>query len=214
MGDGNSSNTPTVQHVYAVGGVYDIKLIATSSNGCVSDTVSKAVNIFATKAYAGADTIVATNQPVQLNATGGLLYQWSPATGLNNPNIANPVAIPQNNMSYIVTAYTPIGCATSDTIFIKALKGPAIYVPNAFTPNDDGKNDRFRFIPVGMKEVNYFRIYNRYGQLVYSSTNAQPGWDGKLNGKRQPAGTYVWMVSGKDYNDAMQTQRGTVVLVR
>jgi len=214
LGDGTNVSTINVQHIYTAGGLYDIKLFAVSSDGCSSDTINKPVNIFASNAYAGADTIVATNQPVQLNATGGVFYKWSPSTGLNNPDIANPVAILQNNMQYVLTAYTPMGCATSDTIFIKAVKGPAIYVPNAFTPNGDGKNDRFRFIPVGMKEVSYFRIFNRYGQLVYSSNNAQPGWDGKLNGKLQPTGTYVWMVSGRDYNDKIQTQRGTVVLVR
>jgi gliding motility-associated-like protein len=214
LGDGNVAATAAVQHIYTAGGIYNIKLIAVSSGGCKSDTISKPVHIFATNAHAGTDTIVATNQPVQLNASGGIFYNWSPTTGLSNPDIANPVAVFQNNMRYIVTAYTPLGCATSDTIFIKAVKGPAIYVPNAFTPNGDGKNDRFRFIPVGMKEVNYFRVFNRYGQLVYSSNNTQPGWDGKLNGKLQPAGTYVWMVSGRDYNDIIQTQRGTVVLVR
>lgn len=214
LGDGSTASTDLVQHSYAKGGEYDIKLVAESVNGCKTDTLSKPVIIYETKAFAGRDTVVATDQPVQLRGSGGMLYKWTPSTGLSNPDIANPIAIIQSNMQYVLTAYTPLGCATTDTINLKALKGPAMYVPNAFTPNGDGRNDRFRFIPVGMKEVYYFRIFNRYGQLMFSSNNTEPGWDGTLSGKQQPTGTYVWMLSGKDFNNDIHTQRGTVVLIR
>lgn len=214
LGDGSSSNNNNVQHVYNKGGVYDIKLVATAASGCKSDTLEEQVTIYATKAFAGRDTVVATNQPFQLGGSGGIFYRWSPGSGLSDPDIARPIATLQSNMQYVLTAYTPLGCATTDTINIKAIKGPAIYVPNAFSPNNDGRNDRFRFIPVGIREVLYFRIYNRYGQLVFSSNNTEPGWDGNVNGKQQPAGTYVWMVSGYDFNGDIHTKRGTVVLVR
>lgn len=214
LGDGSNSSNSNVQHIYDRGGIYNVKLAASTSDGCTSDTVTKPVTIYATNAFAGRDTVVATGQPFQLRATGGIFYSWSPATGLSDPGIANPIATVQSNTQYVLTAYTPLGCATTDTINIKALRGPAIYIPNAFTPNGDGRNDRFRFIPVGMKEIYYFRIFNRYGQLVFESRNTEPGWDGTLNGKQQPSGTYVWMVSGKDFNDDTNTQRGTVTLVR
>lgn len=214
LGDGKKATTPIVQHIYSVGGTYPVQLVAVSQDGCPSDTIRDVITIYDTKAYAGKDTIVAANQPVQLNASGGALYRWSPITGLNNPAIPNPIAVLQSDARYIVQAYTPIGCATTDTISIKVVKGPAFYVPNAFTPNGDGKNDRFHFIPIGMKEVYYFRVFNRFGQLVFTSRTSQPGWDGSINGKVQPAGTYVWMVSGKDFTDKVQSLKGTFVLIR
>jgi gliding motility-associated-like protein len=214
LGNGNTAATQNVQYNYPGGGQYLVKLMAESANGCKTDTINRTVNIYSTNAFAGNDTVVTTNEPIQLRGTGGVLYRWSPATGLNNPDIANPVAIIQNDTRYVLTAYTPLGCATTDTVYLKALKGPAIYVPNAFTPNGDGRNDKFRFIPVGMKEIYYFRIFNRYGQLMYQSKTMQPGWDGTVNGKPAPAGSYVWMVSGKDFSDQLNTQKGTVVLIR
>jgi gliding motility-associated-like protein len=214
LGDGTNANAQALQHMYKSGGRYDIKLVAESTNGCITDTVRDVVNIYATNAFAGADTIVAAGQPIQLHGSGGIRYRWSPATGLSDPNIANPVAIIEKDARYTLTAYTDMGCETSDEIFLKVLKGPAIYVPNAFTPNGDGRNDVFRFIPVGMKELYYFRVFNRYGQLVHSGSNPALGWDGTANGKKQNSGTYVWMVSGKDYNDQPHVLRGTVTLIR
>jgi len=214
LGDGNDQTAPLFSHVYSSAGQYTVKLVATGTTGCQSDTLEREVNIYSTRAYAGADTIVAAGQPIQLRGTGGESYHWTPATGLNNPDIANPVAIIESDMRYILTASTPMGCATTDTVFLKVLKGPAIYVPNAFTPNGDGRNDRFRFIPVGMKEVYYFRVFNRFGQVVHTSIDPSKGWDGTTNGSKQIAGTYVWMVSGLDFNGQVHTQKGTVTLVR
>lgn len=215
LGDGTiDSSGAVLNHNYKTGGIYPIKLTALSSNGCYSDTLEDALIVYATKAFAGADTTVAIGEPFELKGAGGLLYSWSPATGLSDPNIPNPIALLQSNMTYVLTVSTPIGCTTKDTVNIRALKGPAIYVPNAFTPNGDGKNDRFRFVPVGMKQINYFRIYNRYGQLVHNSTNPSLGWDGTLNGRPVSAGTYVWMVSGASQNGSIQELKGTVLLIR
>ena len=96
----------------------------------------------------------------------------------------------------------------------KVFKGPELYVPSAFSPNNDGKNDVFRFIAVGMKSVDLFQVYNRYGQLVYSSTEIMKGWDGRMNGVVQPSGTYVWMIKGTDLTGVVHQKKGTITLVR
>lgn len=214
FGDGQSSTQPVVSHTYTRKGEYQVRLSAAGANGCLSDTLFKTVSIEGTTAFAGNDTLVAMGQPLQLHAAGGTLYNWSPATGLSDPSQADPIAILQQDQRYTLTAYTTAGCASTDEIFIKVVKGPAFYVPNAFTPNGDGKNDRFRFLPVGMKSIRYFRVFNRFGQLVYSSADPAKGWDGMLGSKPQATGTYVWQVSGEDYNGVIQTLRGTVVLIR
>ena len=214
LGDGKKDSGAVIKYIYQKGGEYTVKLFALGNNGCSSDSLDRLIHIYSTNAFAGRDTIVADNQPLQLNGSGGVLYSWSPANGLNNPSIADPIAIVNRDTRYILHAYTPMGCGTYDTINVKVYKGPAIYVPNAFTPNGDHNNPSFRFIPVGITEIHYFRIYNRYGQLIYSSTSSQKGWDGTLNGQPQPPGTYVWMISGKDFIGKTHVQKGTVTLIR
>lgn len=91
---------------------------------------------------------------------------------------------------------------------------PSVFVPNAFSPNNDGKNDVFRYIAAGMRSIEFFRVYNRFGQLVYSNPAPHPGWDGTYGGQLQPSGTYVWMIRGVDYRGNIYASKGTMVLVR
>ena len=117
---------------------------------------------------------IVVNQPLQLWGTGAELFAWNPPTGLNNPDIANPVAILTENQQYVLTVQSPAGCSATDTINIIVYKvKPGLYVPNAFTPNGDGNNDVFRPIPIGMKAINYFKVYNRRGQLIFSNDTAK-----------------------------------------
>jgi gliding motility-associated-like protein len=169
--------------------------------------------VYHTDARAGADTILAIGQPSLLNASGGDFYKWSPSEGLSADDIPNPVVTLNHNQQYVLTVYTEAGCATTDTLNIKVYKGPAIYVPSAFSPNGDGKNDRFQFIAVGMKTVELFQVYNRYGQLVYSSSSLD-GWDGRVGGRNAEPGTYVWTIRGIDFNGTIHNKKGTVTLVR
>ncbi len=161
------------------------------------------------------DTTIVINQPLQLNATGGQFYLWSPPTGLNNIAIANPVALLNNNIQYVVTVSTAAGCFATDTINVTVYKVlPGLYIPNAFTPNGDGLNDVFKPIPLGIKQINYFKIFNRWGQLIFSTTLQNTGWDGTFKGKPQDAAVFVWIIEGVDYLDKKITQKGTVTLIR
>lgn len=213
-GDGGFDSSSQVIHYYPMGGKYPVHVYAENNAGCSSDTLEAIVTIYQTNARLGNDTIAAFGQPVQLHASGGDLYEWTPATGLSDPKSADPVATLNADMQYIVAAYTSFGCPTYDTILIKAYRGPNIYVPNAFTPGNGGRNDRFRAIAVGITNISYFNIYNRTGQLIYSSRNISEGWDGSRNGQPQPAGTYIWMIKGADYLGKAHSEKGTVVLIR
>ncbi|MBS1598215.1 MAG: gliding motility-associated C-terminal domain-containing protein [Bacteroidetes bacterium] len=214
LGDGTIGSGSNIVHVYAKEGQYPVSVIAVSNEGCYSDSVNAFANVYKTNAFAGNDTLVAIGQPIQLQGSGGELYKWEPSTGLNDNTIADPIAILQQDQTYVLTAYTEVGCATSDTIHIKAYKGPALYVPSAFTPNGDGRNDKFRCIAVGMRTFYFFNIYNRYGQLLFSSRDSWQGWDGTYNGQQQPMGTYVWMAKAIDYKGDIHLEKGTVVLIR
>lgn len=214
FGDNSFSDQSTVSHTYLNGGNYNVQLVALDNNGCFSDTISKPIKIYATNAYAGRDTTVFINYPYQLYASGGDTYSWSPATGLNNPLIADPVATLSNDATYILTASTVLGCATKDTLHIKVEKSIAIYAPTAFTPNGDGKNDRFRIITSGIIQLNGFEVFNRWGQRIYYSLNASEGWDGNLKGISQPPGTYLWSASGKAIDGRIIQKQGSLVLIR
>jgi len=165
------------------------------------------------------DTSIVLNQPLQLTGTGGDFYLWTPATGLNNPTISNPIANLNNDMDYVLRVSTAAGCFATDTISIKVFKVlPGIYVPTAFTPNGDGNNDVFKPIPIGIKSITRFKVFNRWGVLMYSNESSfyeHPiGWDGQFKGRPQDSGVYVWIVEGIDYLDKKITQKGSVTLIR
>jgi len=216
FGDGMISTTGSVrqEHRYASGGNYEVQLTGYSEQGCPSFPAVQPLKVYETNAYAGNDTVIAMNEPLMLNGTGGEFYRWTPASGLSADDIPNPVATLTRHSSFVLTAYTSAGCETTDTINIKVYKGPAFYVPNAFSPNNDGRNDQFRFIAVGLRKVELFQVYNRYGQLLYSSADTNSGWNGQFNGQPQPSGTYVWVVKGLDAAGTSFFKKGTVTLVR
>jgi len=169
-------------------------------------------------AFAGDDTSIVANQPLQLNASGGNTYIWTPSTGMNNPDIANPVVTlgPSiDSIVYTVKAINAQGCFSTDSLKVIVFKtAPEIFVPSAFTPNGDGRNDILKPILVGMKQLNFFRVYNRWGNIVYSTTAIGQGWDGNINGEKQAAGTYVFAAEAIDYLGNKATAKGTVVLIR
>lgn len=169
------------------------------------------------RASAGNDTSVVVNQPLQLNASGGVRYSWVPAIGLSNAAIANPLIMFSNAAEvnhYTVKVYNEAGCSELASINIKVFRSqPDIFVPNAFTPGKS-QNNLFRPIPVGILQIDYFRVYNRLGQLLFSSSQTAKGWDGTASGKLQSPDTYVWMVQGKDYTGRIISKKGTVILVR
>ena len=210
--NGNIQSGNDIRHQFKEKGDYEVRLTALAANGCQSFPVIKTINIDGTKAFAGNDTVVAVNQPLQLQASGGESYRWSPASNLNNPFSATPVATLQQDAMYVLTASAAGGCETTDSITIKVYKGPDIYVPSAFVPEGVGRNTRFRAIAPGLK-IDFFHVYNRYGQLVFSG-KAEEGWNGEWNGIKQATGTYVWMIRGKDYLGKEHFKKGTVTLIR
>ena len=166
-------------------------------------------------AFAGNDTIAAIGVPHQLVAAGGINYTWAPASVLNNPFIANPLATIYADVTlFTVTVKDNAGCTGYDTVKIKAYKGNAYYVPNAFSPNGDGLNDFFRPVPVGIASTELFRIFNRYGQLVFETSQLSKGWDGTQKGIAQPVGNFVWILKGKGLDGKVIEMKGNVLLVR
>lgn len=195
-------------------------LTVTDTLGCpkpVSDTV--VVNVIPkVAAFAGNDTIAVINQPLQLSASGGSNYEWLPSYYLNNALIQNPVAIFSGGLDtivYNVKVTTSEGCSGNDSIKIYLFETkPSIFIPTAFTPNNDGRNDIIRPTVAGMQKFIYFNIYNRWGELLYSTSQQGQGWNGIYNGKKQPGGAYVYAASAIDYTGKNYFQKGSFVLIR
>jgi gliding motility-associated-like protein len=170
------------------------------------------------KAFAGRDTAVVVGQPLQLNASGGVAYAWSPAIGLSATGTSNPVAnysVASEGVQYKVLVFNEAGCADSIYINVKVFDTkPLIFVPTAFTPNGDGKNDKVRPIAAGMVRIEYFNIYNRWGHLVFSTQIDGHGWDGTIGGQRQDTGVFIWTAKATDYKGKPYFQKGTVALIR
>lgn len=175
------------------------------------------------KVFAGNDTLVTAGQPLQFNATvnvpGANQFTWTPSTRLSDATIPNPVGVysstDPSSITYLVMATTPDGCQDTDDITVTIFKtGADIFMPTAFTPNDDGRNDVIMPICVGITHLNYFRIYNRWGQVVFSTSAIGRGWDGKLSGMPQSTANFVWMVQGVDYTGRVITKKGNLVLIR
>ena len=177
--------------------------------------------------FAGRDTAIVYNQPLQLTAlvlnNVDKKFTWTKIPDslntnkyLSNSLIYNPVTtfpFVIDSATYKVRAYTKEQCEAFDTINIKIFKSnPEIFVPNAFTPN--GKNPIIRPIPVGISVLNYFNIYNRWGQILFTTKQIGKGWDGTVNGTLQTSGTFIYTVQGIDYLGKTITKKGTVVLIR
>ncbi|MGX5818931.1 lectin-like domain-containing protein [Chitinophaga lutea] len=203
-------------HIYPKGGEYEATLHAVSDAGCMAEeTISLIVRDL--QLDAGRDTIIARNQPLRLEAIAegkGLQFAWWPATGLDDPYSASPIATLVRDQPYRVRVTSPEGCWQEDELMVKVYEGPEFHVPNAFSPNGDGLNDRFRVIAAGVPAIDFFMIWDRWGTETFHTKALPAVWDGMLRGKPAPPGTYVWMVQGVDYKGRRFSRQGTVTLIR
>lgn len=186
--------------------------------GCKLDTRKEQVIIETPRPGIRYPTAYAVmNFPVQLTARDfGVDYQWRPAFFLDNPLIPNPNYTPPviGDQVFTIDITTAAGCLTVDTQLVNTIKEVKVYVPTAFTPNNDGRNDFLRPIMLGVKELKYFRVFNRWGQLVYDMRSSERGWDGTVSGQIQGTSVYVWMIEILGLDNRRHFQKGTVTLIR
>jgi gliding motility-associated-like protein len=161
---------------------------------------------------AGPNRIMIAKDAIHLDGkvTGGqVIYYWDPPDNLSNVNILDAIATPLTDKVYTLFATTPFGCNNRDEVEIRVVGG--IYVPNVFTPNNDGKNDSWRipFLdPVFGATVN---VFNRFGQIVYHVTGAFVDWDGNFKGQPQDAGVYIYSIQ---FRNTAQNLKGSFMLIR
>lgn len=215
---GNNISSPTAASSVVKPITSSVYKVVVKSVACnLQDTLTANVEVHPNPVIKASKSndIDCTQSSAKLNATGGVSYLWYPSTGLSANNIANPVATIQSSRTYKVIGVSDKGCKDSATVNVQVLTtgNNQFYLPDAFTPNGDGLNDCFGVKNWGFTTKFDMSVYNRYGQVIFKTTDATECWNGSFNGMPQPTGTYVYMISaetpcGKTF------KKGTVVLLR
>lgn len=165
-------------------------------------------------AYAGEDTLLQQGASVQLTGSGGIIYSWSPPDGLSDPNSPNPICTPQDSMMYILTVTNAFGCSDTDTVIIRMdAECGNIYVPNAFSPNQDGRNDVFGVFNRCLTELE-LSVFNQWGNPVFTTSDPSAVWDGIFNGHDAESGIYSYYYHAVLSDGTMVEGKGNVVLIR
>lgn len=217
FGDNSMSVSSTPEKKYTTSGTFIVKLLSISDRGC-SDSIKKNITIFAESPGVKYNPVnVIANRPQQLSARNiGVKYLWSPTTNLSGFTSPNPTLTTSKEQQYLIYITNNIGCITVDTLNIRLFNEADIFVPKGFTPDGDGFNDELFPISVGIVEIKYFKIFSRWGELVYEgkNLNINSGWNGKFKGKDMKMDTYTWVVSGVDNIGRIISKSGNTILIR
>ena len=221
FGDGGSGTNLNATHIYNTVGNYNVKLIV-AGNQCPNlvDSITKIVPILKGRSpvtYPRVDGV--RGVPLQLNALfGGVTYQWIPNLGLNSDIIQNPIATyglsTPNIINYNIDITDSIGCTVTDKQTVWLFTGSDVYLPTAFSPNGDGANDLFKPLFVNIYRLHYFRIFDRWGKLLFETSDMNKAWDGTMNGQPLPLDTYAWIILGNGENGKEVIKKGNVTLIR
>jgi gliding motility-associated-like protein len=156
-----------------------------------------------------------TTPTSQLNASGAVRYFWSPAKGLDNPLRSNPTAVIDTTTTFTVTGKNEFGCYNTDTVTVEvnSIGQMFTHIPNAFTPNGDGKNDCFGIKKWGLVSELEFSIFNRWGELVFFTKDPGRCWDGTYKGTLQPSDAYVYIIKANSMCGKIFL-KGTFLLIK
>lgn len=189
-----------------------------SENTCNYDTtINVRINVNPKPALTiqKANDIDCITTTARLQARGALSYSWTPVSAVDNPGVASPLVSIDTTTVIAVRGINEFGCFASDSIAVVVSKtGKPLYrLPNAFTPNGDRVNDCFGIRKWGTVDLQEFAIFNRWGQLIFSTKNATQCWDGTLNGHPQPTGTYVYKILAQSFCGEI-IRSGVIMLIR
>lgn len=205
---------PTIANPTATPDISTIYVVTISNPGCADAILAIDITVNPTPIVEiSNDTTILAGDEIQLFARGGSIYRWSPADGLDNSDLANPLAGPRITTTYTVQIENEFGCITEESVVITVDDQYEIFVPQLFTPNGDSNNDLLFVNSIGLETLN-FKIFDRHGKLLFETTNPDLGWDGRFNGTIQNIDTYVYLLTGKTYGFNDVLEKGTFQLVK
>lgn len=151
---------------------------------------------------------------ITLHASGALFYVWTPSGSLDSAVKSDPVAHPVQATLYTVRGWNDYGCTDTGYVKVDIDFSAVELLPNAFSPNGDGLNDQFRLEGAKFQKLDHFRIFNRYGQLVFTTSDIKKGWDGTYNGRQCESGTYYYDIGIYYPDGSLKFFKGDVLLIR
>jgi gliding motility-associated-like protein len=216
FGNGLGNNVPPFSRIYANPYNGNVKLKVLTADGCGSVSDIKPITIApAPNVNAGPDFYLKTGESKMINASisnpNNYDFEWVPITDLNSANVLMPITSTKVEREYKIKATDKInGCVGYDSMKVKSYS--TIFVPNAFTPNADTKNDTWLIPALDAYPNCVVIIYNRYGQKIFESFGYKKPWDGTYKGNQQPAGAYVYYINTGD--NTVKNIQGTVLILR
>jgi gliding motility-associated-like protein len=205
---------PTAAATYAKPAVTTTYTVtATGANAC-TDSLAVKIAVFKTPVvWAGNDVVLINGQSAVINAvldTSNVNYFWTPVDFLNDPLLVRPTTKPSRDIAYTLHAVSGLGCGVStDTVLVKVYND--LFIPNAFTPDGNGNNDRWEIKALAAYPQAKVLVFNRLGELVFASNGATDYWDGTYKGKKAAAGAYVYVIDLKNNSPVI---KGEVLIVR
>ena len=218
FGNGATSPLQNPAYTYASAGSYAVTLTVTPtacpSLASVATQLIQVQSAPASQRYPAVNAVENRNLTLQARSITNATYNWAPAQGLNRTDIRTPVFNYGQQQEYLISIQTPEGCFIRDTLLVRMFKQADILLPTGFSPNGDGHNDLLIPRLVGVSELKYFRVYDRWGQLVYQTDVIGRGWDGTYKGVKQPLETYAWVAEGIAVDGSAIKRSGTTLLLR
>jgi gliding motility-associated-like protein len=215
--DNTVLNGITANKIFPTEGQGSAKLYATATSAtvCNSDTITVNYNVIKAIANAGNDMVVGKNQLFNLQgASNGTIILWTPSNLVSMPSSLNTSSQLLASQLFTLNVQTQEGCKATDKVYVTVVDTTVVYVPNIFSPNGDGRNDVLLPLYIGIKSLDYFTIYNRWGQKVFTTINILQGWNARFNNKEQPNGTYVYQLKAKDILGKTIVQKGYFIILR
>ena len=202
-------------------GTYELTVM--DANGCTESLTATITQPDELLVDAGPDILIELGFSTQLRAVPNdapVSFSWSPPDSLSCIDCPDPTANPVNRTAYTVTITDVNGCTASDEVLVRVIKNRPVYIPNAFSPNDDGRNDSFTvFTGPGAQEVITLKVFNRWGGLVFENNNFRPndptlGWDGSFKGEPAQTGVYAYFAEVGFIDGVSIILEGDVSIVR
>ncbi|MBL0268399.1 MAG: gliding motility-associated C-terminal domain-containing protein [Chitinophagaceae bacterium] len=214
--DGTGSSAPPFVRPFTTGGSKTVQLIITDTSGCGSAPVTNTIIINpAPVVSAGQDKIISLGNSTTLDASiinpANYTFSWSPSVYLDQPSLLNPVSTPAQPTIYTITATDKVSfCEGTDAVLVNPVS--KLYIPTAFTPNRDGRNDTWGIPGLALYPEAVVSIYNRWGQKIFETKNYTSNpWNGLNNGQLEP-GVYIYMI--RISPDKPEVLKGTVTVLR
>jgi len=218
--DGSTTNVENPVKLFSTPGTYQVRIIARDPNTCnlidTSDYFSFIVSERPNAAFTWQPNPPITNTPTQFTnlSTGATHYLWNFGDGQSSTQ-ENPIYqyISTDNFNAQLIAYNQYECTDTFTLVVRTLIDPLLDVPNAFTPGRFGENSVIKVKGFGISKLDW-KIYNRWGQLVFQSNNIYKGWDGTFKGKLQPMDVYAYTLEANLTNGQFVKKTGDITLIR